>query len=430
MHTAPLVALDWSDDGAVLQSDWCVASSRPLHLWVAGPLLTQRYDGSLPRLRSARGEHLFWDTRTCAQLDAASAAQCVWASASCTHQWALKGVPEVLGARGLLGCTRRSHGGSALACAGLDGALTLVGYPSVSPDAAALRYADGCAPIKARALRIQPRELLLPLLPRCRCDGSCCMWPADAVRSICTRQALSWAGDDGVLLTLSSRGELFQWKHLGGEPNAASAASAASAAADEAAYDSDIENELTHSSAASAHALFAPPQPAEQSSATAAWAGGASADADGTLSLIWGGATDGAPAGVGGSRVGAHHADLHVRVLSERRRARGAARRVAARVGVRLPRARRARFGALDGERRGGLPRRGRRRRLRPALAHAALLPGPFERVALPHVAPVGTRRRDGAGGRRRPLVHTVVIEPTSAAAAASMSLRWQLHVD
>jgi hypothetical protein len=311
MHTAPLVALDWSDDGAVLQSDWCVASSRPLHLWVAGPLLTQRYDGSLPRLRSARGEHLFWDTRTCAQLDAASAAQCVWASASCTHQWALKGVPEVLGARGLLGCTRRSHGGSALACAGLDGALTLVGYPSVSPDAAALRYADGCAPIKARALRIQPRELLLPLLPRCRCDGSCCMWPADAVRSICTRQALSWAGDDGVLLTLSSRGELFQWKHLGGEPNAASAASAASAAADEAAYDSDIENELTHSSAASAHALFAPPQPAEQSSATAAWAGGASADADGTLSLIWGGATDGAPAGVGGSRVGAHHADLH-----------------------------------------------------------------------------------------------------------------------
>ena len=68
---------------------------------------------------------------------AVAAAQFGWASASCGNPWALAGIPAVLGSRQLLSATRRRNGGSVVACAGIDGALTLVGYPSVSPDAAA-----------------------------------------------------------------------------------------------------------------------------------------------------------------------------------------------------------------------------------------------------------------------------------------------------
>ena len=226
-HASPVTSIDWSDDGGSLQSN--------------------SLDGTL----------LFWDARTCAQLDPEAASSAVWSSASCPRQWALAGVPEVLGSHTLLAATQRSNGGAAVACAGLDGALTLVGYPSASPDAAALRYPDGCAALRA----------------------------------------LAWTCDDGVLLSLSETGELLQWRHLGGEPADTSAAAAAAAAADEAAYDSDVEHELSVAALPVGDGITVHAAPSAPYG-VAGWADDITA------------ATTAGTAG-GGARVGSHHAELH-----------------------------------------------------------------------------------------------------------------------
>ena len=242
IHPSPLVAIDWSDDGAALQSE-CVS-----------------------------GIHLFWDARTCAQLDASDAVQFGWASASCPNQWALAGVPEILGYQSLLAATRRANGGSVVACAGADGAITLVGYPTTSPDAAALRYADSCA----------------------------------ALRS------LAWTFDDGALLSLSEKGELFQWKHVGGEPADSSAAAAAATAADDAAYDSDIEHELGGSCVSSGGRLRLLVQPSpDEPYPVAEWDGGNS-----KFNLVRSTNTnvsgEGGESGKAGSAcLGSHHMELH-----------------------------------------------------------------------------------------------------------------------
>ena len=116
------------------------------------------------------------------------------------------------GHRGLVGGSPRYliealHAGGAVAVAARDGSITLVGYPCVGSAAASRRYAE---------LR-------------------------DSVDS------LAWSADDGVLLSMSASGELFQL-HIGAEPRPWRSAAAA-AAVEEAAYDSDIEHELVAPSA-------------------------------------------------------------------------------------------------------------------------------------------------------------------------------------
>ena len=96
-HSSPVTSIDWSDDGAALQSN------------------------------DAYGQLLFWDAHTCAQLDPSASAQYGWASASCPKQWALGGLPRAPAPRpGPV----RAHGGGTVVCAGAGGALTLMGYPS------------------------------------------------------------------------------------------------------------------------------------------------------------------------------------------------------------------------------------------------------------------------------------------------------------
>ena len=118
-HSSPVTSIDWSDDGAALQSN------------------------------DAYGQLLFWDAHTCAQLDPSASAQYGWASASCPKQWALGGLPRALGHPSLLGPTVRAHGGGAVVCAGADGALTLMGYPSTGEAPASLRYAEHKARLRS-----------------------------------------------------------------------------------------------------------------------------------------------------------------------------------------------------------------------------------------------------------------------------------------
>ena len=142
-------------------------------------------------------------TRTRAQLDPSASAQYGWASASCLKQW--RSAAAARSATRRLGPTVRAHGGGAVVCAGADGALTLMGYPSTGEAPASIRYAEHKAPL----------------------------------RSAC------FSSDDQLLISLSETGELLQWRHHGGEPREETAESAAASAADEAAYDSDVERELS-----------------------------------------------------------------------------------------------------------------------------------------------------------------------------------------
>ena len=166
--------------------------------------------GSSLQSNGPNGELLYWDVRTCAALEPSAAALCTWSTASCPHQWAMMGIGGLVGGSPrMLSASRRSHAGGAVAVAARDGSITLVGYPCVGSAAASRRYAE---------LR-------------------------DSVDS------LAWSADDGVLLSMSASGELFQWVHIGAEPSDHGVSAAAAAAVEEAAYDSDIEHELVAPSA-------------------------------------------------------------------------------------------------------------------------------------------------------------------------------------
>ena len=171
-------AIDWSSDSTAMQSD--------------------DEDGSI----------FFWDARSCSEMDGSTASDIVWSSASCVRQWALRGVPDALGHPSLLAATCRAHGSAVVACASRDGSVTLIGYPSVSPDAPALRYPEHCAAL----------------------------------------HAVAWSADDSVLLTLSHTGELFQWRHIGGDAGTELQQPTPPSADSTEMYDSDVEHELSLSS--------------------------------------------------------------------------------------------------------------------------------------------------------------------------------------
>ena len=110
-HGAPVVSLDWSENGGELQSN------------------------------SLDHELLFWDARTCTKLPAASTHALRWASANCRVSWAAKGAIGRHAHPDDLLATSRCHGGGTLACADVFGTLRLLRYPSLSPAAAERRYA-------------------------------------------------------------------------------------------------------------------------------------------------------------------------------------------------------------------------------------------------------------------------------------------------
>eukprot|EP00967_Tisochrysis_lutea_P083455 scaffold116001_cov22-Tisochrysis_lutea.AAC.1 len=101
-HTAPVVAVDWSEGGGELQSN------------------------------SATHELLFWEARTCSQLAAASTRPLRWASASCRASWPLLGAVARAAHPDCLVASCRTRAGDAVAVGHLSGGLSLHPYPCAS----------------------------------------------------------------------------------------------------------------------------------------------------------------------------------------------------------------------------------------------------------------------------------------------------------